>query len=132
MLKEHAFYLMQRCCRTLRQSGKACGNLCLKIRYEDFTTVQRSQKVLPPSNNELGLWPVLLDLFEQALQRRQRIRLIGVRLSGIVTAVAQYNLFADQEKRRDQLLPVLDGLRDKYGFAAIDWGRSKPRPSGQE
>ncbi len=129
ILKEHAFYLMQRCCRTLRQSGKACSNLCLKLRYEDFTTVQRSQKVFPPSNNELGLWPVLEELFGQALQRRQRVRLIGVKLSGIVAAVAQYNLFAAQAKRRDQLLPVLDGLRDKYGFAAIDWGRSRPRPS---
>ena len=132
LLREHAFYLLQRCCHTLRQSGKACGNISLKIRYADFTTVQRSTKVVPASSNELELWTLVQELFATALQRRQRVRLIGLRLASLVPGMAQHSLFAREQLRRDRLLPVLDHLRQRYGFGSIDWGRSRPRPRGEE
>jgi hypothetical protein len=62
--------------------------------------------------------PVARELFDRIYQRRMLIRLVGVRLSGLVRGVQQLNLFEDTSEMTHLYL-ALDKLRRRYGTEAV-------------
>ena len=54
-------------------------------------------------------------------ERRQAIRLVGVRFSDLVPGASQLNLFDDTE-RESQLLAAMDRIRKRFGKGAIGKG----------
>ena len=61
-----------------------------------------------------------LELFKEVYERRQLIRLIGVKFSGLVNGNIQLNLFDDTESEIS-LLQQLDHIRRRWGKSAIQW-----------
>ncbi|MEO0331519.1 MAG: DNA polymerase IV, partial [Bacteroidota bacterium] len=89
----------------------------VKIRYGDFSTVNRQCKVGYTSHDP-SLIAVALDLLSQAYDRRQRVRLVGVRFSNLVFGDHQIHLFEDAGKLID-LHQAMDKIRATYGLKAI-------------
>ncbi|MFM9948855.1 MAG: hypothetical protein ACKV1O_13025 [Saprospiraceae bacterium] len=58
-----------------------------------------------------------LGLFDRLYERRQAIRLVGVRFSELVQGSSQLNLFDDTEKE-SRLLEAMDKIRDRFGKGA--------------
>jgi DNA polymerase-4 len=59
-----------------------------------------------------------LEIFDKLFQRRQLIRLIGVRFSHLVSGGFQINLFEDTEEMI-HLYQAMDQIRNRYGELAV-------------
>jgi DNA polymerase IV (DinB-like DNA polymerase) len=61
----------------------------VKLRYSDFSTIQRSKSIPVESDNEELLHRIAIDLFEQKRDMNQQLRLVGVKVSGLVEKKSQ-------------------------------------------
>jgi DNA polymerase-4 len=117
----------------LRRGNKLAACVTVKVRYSDFDT-RTLQKHIPYTSADHLLIPLVRDMFAKLYNRRQLVRLIGVRLSNLVGGHYQINLFDDSEEQIS-LYQAMDKIRARYGdrsvFRAIGMdartiGRSNP------
>ena len=101
----------------LRKEEKLASIVTLKIRYSNFDT-HTLQKRIAYTSFDHALMPVARELFERLYQRRMLIRLVGVRLSGLIRGVQQLNLFEDTTEMVHLYL-ALDKLRRRYGSDSV-------------
>ena len=101
----------------LRRGNKLAGTLSVKIRYSDFNTYSKQIKI-PYSSADHVIIPKVLELFEKNYQRRLLIRLVGVKISDIVSGHYQINLFDDTEEMLS-LYNAMDTIRGRYGELSI-------------
>ncbi len=101
----------------LRDQQKLTGCVAVKIRYSDFNTFSR-QRRLPFTASDRTLIRVAHELLEQVYQRRQLVRLVGLRFSELVQGSPQLDLF-DPEQEDERLLQTLDRIRKRFGTGAI-------------
>ena len=135
------YYLSERVAAELRDMGRqACLSgrrlawesrqarcVVLKLRYEDFTTISRHQTLPEPTDAHQDIYRSALALLDAALQqRRQPVRLIGVGAQAArrVDGGPQLRLW-DQTSLKERLLNrALDDVRGRYGFLAVQQGRT--------
>lgn len=110
----------------LRQKKQLTSEVAVKIRYADFNTYTRQTKISYTANNRI-LIDHVSQLFEKLYQRRQLIRLIGVRFGKLIHGSDQITLFDDTEKDID-LLNHLDKIKEKWGMNAIHRASSLKTP----
>lgn len=101
----------------LRQSKKLTSCVTVKLRYADFQTYTRQQRI-PYTASDTALLRCVRTLFDQLYQRRQSLRLVGVRFSGLVHGSPQLDLF-DAPAEEHRLLDALDQIRKKFGMKAV-------------
>ncbi|MBK9722974.1 MAG: DNA polymerase IV [Saprospiraceae bacterium] len=101
----------------LRQGGRVCSCVTIKIRYADFNTFSKQRKIPYTSNDDM-LRKVSYDLFDSLYEKRQLIRLIGVKFSGLVHGNYQIRLFEDTEEQIS-LLQQLDHIRRRWGVGSV-------------
>ncbi len=101
----------------LRRADKLCACLAVKIRYSDFNTYTKQVKI-PYSSADHIIIPKIIDLFESLYNRRLLVRLIGIRMSDIVSGNYQINLFDDTEQMLE-LYKAMDHIRLRYGDRSI-------------
>ncbi len=101
----------------LRNEKKLAATVTVKIRYADFNTFSKQKKLTHTADDHL-LKPVVLHLFDQLYERRQRIRMIGIQFGKLVHGHPQMNLFDDQSKSL-RLLREMDGIRKRFGKGVI-------------
>lgn len=101
----------------LRSKQRLTSVVTVKIRYADFNTYTR-QKKIPYTSNDRILSRYVRELFESLYERRQLIRLIGVKFSGLVNGNFQINLF-DDTIREINLLKQMDHVRNRFGVKAV-------------
>ncbi len=106
----------------LRSDKKVTSCIAVKIRYSDFNTVSRQRKISYTSHDP-ALLAVARELLLELYDRRQRIRLVGVRFSHLAYGDHQINLFSDAGKIID-LHQAMDTVRAKYGRRAVMRGAS--------
>jgi DNA polymerase-4 len=117
----------------LRRGNKLSACVTVKVRYSDFDT-RTLQKQIPYTSADHDLIPLVRELFARLYNRRQLVRLIGVRFSNLVGGHYQINLFDDSEEQI-KLYQAMDHIRNRYGdrsvFRAVGMeartiGRSNP------
>ena len=101
----------------LRKGDKVCACITVKVRYSDFNTHTLQAKI-PYTSADHIIIAKSLELFNKLYQRRLLIRLIGVRLSDLVSGGFQMNLFEDSEEMAN-LYQAMDRLRNRYGNDAV-------------
>ena len=101
----------------LRKGDKLCACITVKVRYSDFNTHTLQAKI-PYTSADHILIAKSLELFNKLYNRRLLIRLIGVRLSDLVSGGFQMNLFEDTEELAN-LYQAMDRLRNRYGNDAV-------------
>ncbi len=58
----------------------------LKVRFADFSTISRSRTLRSPTDVGRDIYATARDLFEALGLRRARLRLVGVRVEGLLDA----------------------------------------------
>ncbi|MCP3929196.1 MAG: DNA polymerase IV [Bacteroidetes bacterium] len=116
-LKDQLTKMVTQLAFDLRQSKKLTSCVTVKIRYSDFNTYTR-QKRIPYSAHDKTLLHYAHELFEKLYQRRQLVRLIGLKFSNLVHGHYQINLFEDTVEET-QLLQQLDHIRRRFGKKAV-------------
>lgn len=109
--------LTERVAFELREQNKLAGCLTVKIRYSDFDT-QNKQMSIPFTALDHVLVAQAKELFNRLYDRRQRVRLIGVRLSRLVPGNYQINLF-DDTSEMVSLYQSMDTLKSRFGSRLI-------------
>ena len=101
----------------LRKGAKLTSCIAVKIRYADMNTHPRQLRSPYTACDHL-LLPVMHDLFRSLYDRRQRIRLIGVRFSNLVGGGQQMNAFTDTEEAMS-LYQAMDRIRKRFGDRTV-------------
>jgi DNA polymerase-4 len=124
-LKATIRYLGERVGADLRQQGKRARAITLKLRYADFTTITRSQTLTQALDSDQTIFDTGLKLLNKALsQEKQPVRLIGIGVSSLTEAGKQLDMLDSSARRQEQLDRAIDRIRRKYGFTAIQTGRT--------
>ena len=117
MLKTLMIAMVENLAFQLRRGEKLTSCIAIKIRYSDFQT-RTLQCKIPYTSADHILIPKAKELFTKLYNRRLLIRLIGVRLSGLVNGNYQMSLFEDTVKTV-RLYQAMDKIRDRYGDRSI-------------
>ena len=118
-------YLSERVGSKLRQRSKRTRCITLKLRYADFTTITRSHTLRQGSNTDQTIFDSGLQLLRKALSpEKQPVRLIGIGVSNLIEPGKQLDMLDSSAQRLEQLNKAIDRIRKKYGFTAIQTGRT--------
>ena len=101
----------------LRSQRKLAGCVTVKIRYSDFNTHDMQQRI-PYTAFDHVLRDTVNGIFDRLYNRRLMIRLVGVRLSDLVSGMPQLNLF-DDNIELTQLYAAMDKIKRRFGEQSV-------------
>ncbi|HMQ08085.1 MAG TPA: DNA polymerase IV [Saprospiraceae bacterium] len=101
----------------LRNAQRLTSCVTVKIRYADFNTYTKQRRIAYTANDNL-LNRHVAELFDSLYEKRQLIRLIGVKFSGLVQGYYQISLF-DDTVEQIRLIQQMDHIRKRWGANAI-------------
>lgn len=117
-------YLSERVGGTLRQHGKRARCVSLKLRYADFTTITRQETLRQDSDADQVIFDAGCRLLKRELAAgKQAVRLIGIGVASLVWG-QQLSMLDTSDIRQEKLNKAIDRIREKYGFTAIQTGRT--------
>jgi DNA polymerase IV len=105
----------------LRSSDQVAKTITLKVRSSDFTTITRSKSLEIPTDVGHEIYFTASQLFHGLDLSRTRIRLLGVRATGL-RQEAQRSIqlaFNDQIDRWREAEQVMDQVADKFGQSLV-------------
>ena len=124
-LKATLRYLSERVGSELRQKDKLARCVTMKLRYADFTTITRQQTLSQASDTDQIIFDIGSKLLRKELSgEKQAVRLIGIGVSNLVEASRQLEMLDASAQRLEKLNSAIDRIRKKYGFTAIQTGRT--------
>jgi DNA polymerase IV len=94
----------------VRADGKRVRTLTVKVRYPDFSHESAGRSLPEATDLEAPFYPLVPLLLRQAWKKRQPLRLVSVKLSGVDGGPAQLEMFAESDEKRRRLAGVLDQL----------------------
>jgi len=97
----------------LRCNNKLTGCITLKIRYSDFQTMTMQSTIAYTANDHLLIQKVK-EIFIRLYDRRQLVRLVGVRFTNLVQGSYQINIFEDSQEMIG-LYQAIDSVKRKFG-----------------
>ena len=78
-----------------------------------------------PGHTDQTIFDTGLRLLKAALvQEEQPVRLVGIGVSNLVEPGRQLDMLDSSTGRQEQLNKAIDRIRNKYGFTAIQTGRT--------
>ena len=101
----------------LRQEKWLTSVVTVKIRYANFDTETKQCRVSYTSADDT-LLKYALEVFKKLYTRRMRLRLIGIRFSGLVHGCHQMDLFEDTEELMN-LYQSMDRMKNRFGKTAV-------------
>jgi DNA polymerase-4 len=116
-LKNILITMVEKVAFTLRDQKKLTSCVTVKIRYANFDT-ETKQIQIPYSSSDHAILKIVTALFDKLYNRRMLIRLVGVRLSGLVHGSQQISLFDDTAEHIN-LYQAIDHIKHKYGVEKI-------------
>lgn len=126
-LKATLRYLAERVGADLRQQGKTARCVDIKLRYADFETISRQATLPRPSDADQVIYEAGLKLLQKAfLYRWEKVRLLGIGVSHFQESSQQLQLWDEKSEKTARLNRVIDKVRKKYGFDAIQSGQTVP------
>ncbi len=118
-------HLSQLVARRLRDHRLFARTIGLKLRYASFRTLTRDVTLDEPTHLDSVIFENVLQLFEDNWNRKQRIRLLGVRASHLERGTFQPRLLdAPQKEKLERIMQTTDKLRERFGFESLQLARS--------
>ena len=117
MLKSILIGMVEKLAFQLRSEQWLTSTITVKIRYANFDTETKQCKIAYTSTDHI-MTKNVMELFDKVYQRRMRLRLIGIRFSGLVRGTYQIDLFEDTEEMLS-LYAAMDKMKSRYGFDAV-------------
>jgi DNA polymerase-4 len=96
----------------LRDSNLMCSTISVRIRYSNRDTESMQKKIAFTAHDDV-LIRFAHELFDKLYQRRMLLRLIGVKLSGLIHGAQQIDLFQDNIKMV-RLYQAMDRMKHRF------------------
>jgi DNA polymerase-4 len=116
-LKTILIAMVEKIAFNLREQKKLTSCVTVKIRYANFDT-ETKQVQIPYTASDHVLLRIVQELFDKLYQRRMLLRLVGVRLSGLVHGNHQISLFDDTAESIN-LYQAIDHIKHRHGVEKI-------------
>ena len=117
MLRSTLVRMTEKLCYELRHSERMASVVTVKLRYANFDT-STMQKQMSYTSLDYKVRPVVEALFEKLYQRQLLVRLIGVKVSGLIQGTQQLDLF-ENTSEMVHLYQSLDYLRHRFNLKAV-------------
>nr|WP_312856814.1 DNA polymerase IV [Arthrobacter mobilis] len=119
-LRRELLRLAHRTAARLRGSGQQCRTVALKLRYADFTTINRSRRLPEPADSARELYAAAVHLLEALGPRPQPVRLVGLRAEQLEPSGGGRQLsFDGSEDHWRSAEQALDQVNRKFGGAQV-------------
>lgn len=115
----------------LRRSGLAARTITLKTRFDDFTTVTRSQTLDGPTAGSRDLYGVAIELLGSVDVSRP-VRLLGLGGSSLEETGEPRQLGFDVSEEWNQVEEAIARVREKYGDRAVSPARLLELPDSAD
>ena len=116
-------YLSERIGATLRMHGRQARTISLRLRYVDYFSAHRAERLLRPTNDERALLVAAMTLFGKLFTRRVAVRLVNVSVTNLEPDRRQNELFDREANRRWYLNRGVDAVRGRFGWNALFYGK---------
>ncbi len=134
VIRRELLRLSRRTARALRSSGCAARTVVVKLRKADFKTITRSRTLAEPTDVTRQIYDTACELYAASgLSGRARLRLVGVRATGLVPAAAAQTQLSLGERTlpwRDAESAV-DRIASRFGTDAIRPAALVERSAGE-
>jgi DNA polymerase-4 len=122
VIRRELLRLSRRTARALRSSDSAARTVVVKLRKADFRTITRSRTLAEPTNVTQTIYETACALYAASgLSGQARLRLVGVRVSGLVPAAAAVTQLALDERPAAwrEAETALDRITGRFGTDAV-------------
>lgn len=116
-LKALIVAMVEKLAYQLRSEQLLVSTVVIKIRYNNFDTETKQCRTMYTSCDHI-LIDKVTDLFDKVYDRRMRLRLIGVRFTGLVRGTYQIDMFDDTTEMMS-LYQAIDKMKNRFGFDAV-------------
>ncbi|MBA3619120.1 MAG: DNA polymerase IV [Acidothermales bacterium] len=113
--------LCERTAARLRAAQVAGRTVSLKVRFADFTTITRARSLSEPTDVARDLYVTARGLFDALGLQRARLRLVGVRVEGLVDAATRPRqlLLGDRDAGWREVERAADRATARFGSGAV-------------
>ena len=122
VIRRELLRLSGRTARALRDAGCVARTVSVKLRLASFKTITRSKTLAEPTDVARDIYGVACALYAgSGLSERARLRLVGVRASGLrpVAGHATQLAFGDRPAGWREAEQVLDQIARRFGDGAV-------------
>jgi len=106
----------------LRKSGFCGYTIRLKLRWPDFRTITRQVTLGDATDQDDVIFRSVHKLFMNNWEPDQKVRLLGVGVSGLQRSFQQLTLWETPDEKERRLLLALDELRSRFGKKIVSRG----------
>jgi DNA polymerase IV len=118
----------QRLSGRLRRAGLLARTITIKVRYDDFTTITRSQTTAAATMAAHEIYGVVKKLLG-AVETERPVRLLGIGGSGLEESGREGQMRLGSDDDRERLADAIGTLRERFGEHAVEPARLLERPT---
>jgi DNA polymerase-4 len=117
----------------LRRAGLAGATVSITVRFADFTTITRSRTRHGPTDVSREIFHEARSLYRALNLERARIRMVGVRVEGVVDVeqVQTQLVLGAPERGWREAEQAVDRLTDRFGRGSVRPARLLPEPAAE-
>ena len=115
--------LTQKATARLRDKGLFAKTISIKVRFADFTTINRSKTLPLATDSAHEAYEVVKDLYTALRIERARLRLVGVSLENLVSAAPEQMVLGARDKGWRDAERAIDRARARFGRLSVRPGR---------
>jgi DNA polymerase-4 len=121
VVRRELLRLSQGVASQLRGHDLAGRTVAVKIRFADFTTISRSRTLAHPTDVARDIYATAVGLYDALGLDRARLRLVGVRVEGLVegSSVARQLTFDEQPEAWRDAERAADLAAQRFGRGAV-------------
>jgi DNA polymerase-4 len=115
--------MCERASSRMRHRSLFAKTITLKIRFADFTTINRSKTLPLPIDTTHEIYEIAKGLYEALAIGRARIRLVGVSLDNLHTDSHEQLVLGARESSWRELQGGIDAAKARFGSDSVRPGR---------
>jgi DNA polymerase-4 len=121
LIRKELLRLSDRTARGLRSSGYVARTVVVKLRLANFTTITRSRTLPGPTDVARTIHQTACELYAAAGLDRARLRLVGVRVTGLTLATTTATQLSLDERPAHwrEAEQAIDKIAHRFGADAI-------------
>ena len=121
VVRRELLALSQSVARQLRAQQLAGRTIAIKVRFADFTTISRSRTLAHPTDVAHDIHATAVALFDALGLDRARLRLVGVRVEGLVdgSRVARQLTLDERPEAWREAERAVDRAVDRFGRGVV-------------
>jgi nucleotidyltransferase/DNA polymerase involved in DNA repair len=122
VIRRELLRLSERTARSLREAGCVARTVTVKLRLANFTTITRSRTLSEPTDLARKIYAVACALHEgSGLDRQARLRLVGVRATGLAPGAAATTqlAFGDRPTGWREAEQAMDRIAARFGTGTV-------------